>query len=169
MRRGLSAALAALLLAAAPVAASAGIGWRHAPIGLKVYANAGAEVEIAQAIADWNLSPYVELVPTGTSSSGTFRYNGATWPCGPKTGAIVICTSPAPYNFAYLTYKGRYLHSAFISLYVYTQQLIVCQEIGHALGLNHSHDDPDSCMNQSPAADHPSAGDYADLAAMYGP
>lgn len=168
-------AVAGLLLAALvvqpAVAARAGYGWRQAPIGLGVYSNARGQVAEAQAvaIADWNVSPYVELELRSTNP-GTFHFDGMTWPCGLKRGAIVVCVTDNNAAFAYITIAGGSFKSVFIALPVHsTGNALACQEFGHALGLNHSHDDPDSCMNGPVPGQHPSVQDYADLATMYGP
>jgi hypothetical protein len=172
MRRAALAALAALLLAASPVSASAGIGWRQAPVGLTVYSNAttaNQEPWLSESVADWNASPSVELVAAGLPPKGTTRINGYTFPCGEKRGAIVVCVSDVPAALTILRVKGGHISGAFIALWIMPNQGWTCQELGHALGLNHSEGDPDSCMNGPVGGIHPSAQDFADLAAMYGP
>lgn len=173
MRRALIlVSVAALALAAS---GSASIGWYakwrgSAPITIKVntaglagYPDQIPSVEAA--LADWSLSPAVDMVEASKGSKVSIDTNMAA--CG---SGSYSCSVP--------NYSNGVLHSVSVHISPGLNfplgsswvQTVFCHELGHALGLGEGYPlsatgDYGSCMaGDSP---HPSQMDYDELAVMY--
>lgn len=111
------------------------------------------------AMADWSLSPSVNIV----SGGGSVRLVVEASQCGGSQ----LCFKPKASNYR--------LHGGtlYIDPVVFTwpsRQWAYCHELGHALGLGEGYPveqtgDYNSCM--SGTGDHPSQMDYDELALMY--
>jgi len=117
------------------------------------------------AVADWNVSPYVEFTVTRgiqcndrykvcvhefNAENGIYYAHAVIWP---RRGRIWYASVELNDWFVDFTKDASIF------------QRTMCHELGHVLGLSPSAD-PDSCMSAS--VPHPSAADFAELAEIYG-
>lgn len=132
------------------------------------------------AIADWNKSPVVDLA---------LKVQKRSWGCRGVTGMVEVCNAAYGANgwlgIAQIWVSGDHITKGTVKLndtYYSTapyntvawRKAVVCQEIGHTLGLGHNDEDFNTtigtCMDYSydPVPNqHPDAHDYEQLATIY--
>ena len=107
---------------------------------------AGAEYQVDDVVDDWNgLNAPVQLVVDGGSNVVVRSKNMNAWYLG--LAEIRVDTSGHILE-GRVTLNDRYLKEG--NLYGYDwadRKAVLCQEVGHILGLDHVHDQTDTCMN----------------------
>jgi len=136
--------------------------------------------EVTNSVRDWSVSSVLDMRKVEGSTDGARQ-------CKPPSGQIRICN--LTYGFVgwvglagitidpnghittgYTKLNDSYLNSASYSSW---RQGVVCQEVGHDIGLDHQDEDFDndplkSCMDyQDPLWPTPNAHDYDQLEAIY--
>jgi hypothetical protein len=157
------------------------------PVALEVGDNVSPvwDAFLEEAIDDWNVSDRLSLL-------GVF---GGTNPknCRPVAGRIEVCN--AAYgntgwlgvaqiwvSGGHITQATTKLNDTYFNLPFYNtaawRRFVMCQEVGHAFGLDHQDENFDdanlgSCMDYTnnpsgpPSNEHPNAHDYAELDTIY--
>jgi hypothetical protein len=182
-------AATALLLAASP--ALTDHAWQNYhlarktnPVLLKVGDNVTSAWDsyLTEAIADWSASSLLDLT----------KVTGGTRPknCRPTSGRIEVCNAWYGYNgwlgIAQVWISGSHItqgvvkvNDAYFSTKTYNtfqwKSLVMCQEIGHTIGLDHNDenfatDDTGTCMDytRTPGGNEdPNAHDYQQLQTIY--
>ena len=140
----------------------------------------------ARAEADWSQSRTLDMVedPSGSIAEIDRRR------CQSITGQVRICNQTYGYNqwlglagisidtdghifTGYVKLNDSYFGSSFYNTYEWRQS-VVCQELGHTIGLDHPDEDFDNdplftCMDyQDPPHPTPNQHDYDQLEAIYG-
>lgn len=186
-------ALAAFALAAVPAGASAEHAWGYHwarvanPFTLQLGDNVASawDTYLAEAANDWRASSVLE----------TMVVAGGTTPrrCRPTAGRVEVCSYRYGFNgwlgLAQIWVSGTHITQAIVKLndsYFGTptyntpawRRLVVCQEVGHTLGLDHqdeefSNPNLGTCMDYTsnpqgpPSNEHPNTHDYDQLEAIY--
>lgn len=186
---GLSAVIAALVLAPLPAYANhswAGFHWARSsnPFSLKLSDNVSAKWDsyLSTTSNDWNVSAVLD----------TQIVNGRTKPiiCKPTNGQVEVCSAKYGKNgwlgvaelwiYGDHIYQGRVrVNDSYFNTSTYNtpawRNFVMCQEVGHTLGLDHQDEDfynapLGSCMdytvNPTPNQ-HPNQHDYDMLAEIY--
>ncbi|MBI4198843.1 MAG: hypothetical protein HY533_07015 [Chloroflexi bacterium] len=178
---------AALALAAVPLAVSASHSWggyhwarTSNPFTLKLGDNLSSTWDpiLATTSSDWSQSTVLDT--TIVSGAG----------CKPTSGRVNICNAAYGYNgwlgIAQIWAKGVHINKGVVKLNdtyfgydfyntIEWRNLVMCQEVGHTLGLAHQDEDfynapLGSCMDYSadPTPNqHPNQHDYDQLALIY--
>ena len=140
----------------------------------------------ARAAADWSQSTKLDMVenPSGSIADLDRRH------CQGITGQVHICNLAYGYNqwlgvagisidtdghifTGYVKLNDSYFGSSFYDTFDWRQS-VVCQELGHVIGLDHQDEDFDNdplftCMDyQDPPDPAPNRHDYEQLEAIYG-
>lgn len=169
---------------------SLGVHWARIanPFTVQIDANVDASwnAKLATAAADWAASPVVDT----NINTGSF---GDRNQCAATVGHVEVCngkfgangwTGAASVYFDasnHITRASVWLNDTYLARGSYPDaydQLTVCQELGHALGLAHQDEDVNNpnlgtCMDYThdadgpPSNEHPNAHDYDQLAADY--
>ncbi len=170
IRNVIGLAVAASLLASPVQAATwsdSGIQWHTSvPFTLNVddHTTGVWPARIAVAAADWSLSSTADVVVGGKGKI--------------KVSVYEVNLASAPCAWMSVTVQGNYLKTASISLNnacldrqtEENRQTVICQEIGHALGMpDHRTDVPPapSCMAPAWYGPHPIQDDFDQLASRY--
>lgn len=134
------------------------------------------------AVADWDASAVLNLT-AAPGSTGTRR-------CKADTGEIEVCNDTYGFNgwlgIAGISVSGSHIQSSYVKLndsYFNTstynttawKQLVMCQEIGHAFGLDHqdenfNNSNLNTCMDYTNSPDsnqHPNQHDFQQLSTIY--
>jgi hypothetical protein len=188
----LGSAVVAFLIAAFPAAPTAdhdwnGYHWARAsnPIALGLGDNVTAtwDSHLAIASSDWNVST---VLNTSVVAGGAKGKN-----CRPDAGRIEVCSARYGNNGwlgiaqvwvsgSHITKSSVKMNDTYFSTPAYNtpawRQLVVCQEIGHAFGLDHQDEDFDNaplgtCMDYTSDPEpnqHPNAHDFDELESLYG-
>jgi hypothetical protein len=188
----LGTALAALLVAAFPTTPTAdhdwnGYHWPRAsnPIALGLGENLTAlwEPHLALASQDWSASRVLNTTVVGGQAKGKN--------CRPDAGRIEVCNARYGNNGwlgiaqvwvsgTHITQASVKMNDTYFSTATYNtpawRQFVVCQEVGHAFGLDHQDEDFDNpplgtCMDYTSDPEpnqHPNAHDYEELESLYG-
>ncbi len=153
------------------------------PITIPIVDNTDARwnAHVGEAVADWNVSPYIQAaIETGNNSSCTM-VSGTIQVCNDDYGATgwlgiaTIALSSGKITAGSTKLNDNYFERENYNNYTW-RQLVTCQEIGHDYGLGHqnenfSTDETESCMeytSQPAGNEHPDAHDYELLNTMYG-
>lgn len=161
------------------------------PLTLQVGDNVSSEWDsyLGVAVDDWSRSRVIDLgVATGGTSDATGRRTPRA--CAPTAGRIEVCNESYGFNgwlgIASIWLSGGHisqgttkLNDSYFGLARYNtpawRALVMCQEIGHDLGLDHQDedfatDDTGSCQDYTSVPEgneHPDKHDYEQLLAMY--
>ncbi len=169
MRRAVALAGALALAGAFAFPASADIGpfkWRaHAPFTMTIVssvADPALQSALTASMGDWSASSVVDMVYGPQPKRGIYvkvveSYNSG-W------NGLTVISNDHGYIVGATIYLNRTNTDQFSQTF---KQHVVCQELGHALGLDHQDGVMDSCMGPNADAPHPNARDFADLEAMY--
>jgi hypothetical protein len=167
MKRSIFVVLVALVVLTGVADASDGLGVRwpgRSPVQIRLIDASPPDWQAAvQAeVGAWNQSPVLHI-------------NYEVGPCvrPDQFRGILVCVDDAGPNegsgSTYLEVKGRSIRYAGILLNTYwlpsPNYMVICQELGHALGLDHQPNGSGSCM--SGGADWPNAYDYQELGIIY--
>lgn len=178
-------------MAAAPSTASASHAWDNYhwartsnPLRLSLGDNLtnGWNSYLVTTSADWSVSPVVDttIVPGQSKNKN----------CRPTTGRVEVCNATYGNNgwlgVAQIWASGSHITQAAVRVndtYFKTpkyntpawKNLVMCQEVGHALGLDHQDEDVTNaplgtCMdytNDPTANQHPNSHDYDQLLSIY--
>jgi len=153
------------------------------PFSLSVGDNVSAvwDVSLAGAAADWSVS---DVLDTNVVAGNSTRN------CRPTNGRVEVCNAKYGYNgwlgVASIWANGDHIVQGTVKVndtYFNTakyntpawRNFVMCQEIGHTLGLDHQDEDfgnpnLDTCMDYTSAPDsnqHPNQHDYDELEAIY--
>jgi hypothetical protein len=143
-----------------------GIKWKgHAPVTVRLVDKTPASWDgaVTAAADSWSLSTAIDYVKEDGAEN-----------CTVVSGAVVICArNDGPTFYAALTTWGQRGNSYTAVLIVVNtyylpnpDQHAICQELGHALGLDHQ-DASDSCMGTNWGALYPNAHDFEELEIIY--
>ena len=150
----------------------------------------GWNAHLTTASSDWSVATVLDTRITSGGDDSTTRKR-----CKPVSGKVHVCNAPYGFNgwlgIAQIWPSGSHITKAvvknndsyldnpgFITPYETAEwrQMVICQEVGHALGLDHQDENFDNpnlgtCMDYTsdPSTNqHPDAHDYAQLATIYG-
>lgn len=179
-----------LMLALLPLSAGASNSWgnyhwarTNNPFTIKVVDSMTSswDGKLNAAISDWNSSSVMNVVKEAGSDSASTRRR-----CSAVAGKIRSCNSTYGRNGwlglaqiwasgSHITQGTAKMNDTYLASSSYTEtnrQQVICQEIGHAFGLDHqdtSGADLNTCMDYSDALDNPSpnAHDYSQLESIY--
>jgi len=193
-RRLLTVLLISSAFAAFPTLTSAGHSWGNYhwartsnPFTLKLGDNVSSawDSSLIMTSADWSLS---SVLDTSIVAGGAGTKNSKK--CKPISGQVEVCNSTYGNNgwlgLAQIWISGSHITQGVAKLndtYFNTAKYntpeernsVMCQEVGHTLGLDHQDEDPNNtslgtCMDYSnnPIYDqHPNAHDYEQLGIIY--
>jgi predicted Zn-dependent protease len=146
--------------------------WPSYNTNLGITNTASGEYNVAAAVSDWNQAASgteLSLAVNGGSDIEIRSKNMSAWYLG--TAEILVDTSTDHILSGRVTLNHRYLREG--NLYGFdasVRQHVLCQELGHVLGLDHQHGD--SCMNDDNATlgeyTEPNQEDEDTLEDMYG-
>lgn len=184
--RSLVSAAAVVALTAVP--ASAGHSWgpyhwarvsNPFTVSLGDNASSAWDGHLATASGDWSVSAELDTaVVAGTTKPQS---------CKATLGKVQVCSAKYGFNgwlgLATIWISGEHIvqgtvkvNDTYFNTSYYNKpearQHVMCQEVGHTLGLGHQEAGTDSCMNDrdrlfDPAAAHPNQHDYDQLATTY--
>lgn len=145
-----SIAVAMAFFASASVFADHSWGNYHWPSGnrtLEVDNQADLEYEVGESIQDWNgLNTPIQMSIGGGSDVVVRSKNMNAWYLG--LAEIRVDTATGHILEGRVTLNDRYLKEGNFYGYDSADRLaVLCQELGHVLGLDHTHDYDDTCMN----------------------
>lgn len=186
MKKALALAVCAgaLALTAAPASASHSWGGYHwartaNPFAVKLGNNVSASWQsyLSAVSADWSQASVLDtaIVPT-LSGNNCKAINGRIEVCSKRYGYNGwLGLSTIWLNGGHITKSTAKVNDSYFGLAAYNnpsaRRHVLCQEVGHSLGLDHSHD-ADSCMNDEsdlsdPAGVSPNAHDLQQLGVTY--
>ena len=133
---------------------------------------------LTTASTDWNASDVLDIIAVAGSTGRN---------CKAVAGTVQVCNSKYGYNgwlgLAQIWLSGSHItkgvakmNDSYFNLAAYNnpdeKQHVMCQEIGHTLGLGHTTEDGSSqgtCMDysSSPSSTHPNQHDYDELGIIY--
>jgi hypothetical protein len=135
------------------------------------------DANLAKANSDWNKSPVFKNSLSTSDSSATTRRN-----CPSSSGAVRVCNytygstgwlGVAEINLSsgkHIAWGTTKVNDAY-SMSSAGKQHVMCQEIGHAFGLDHQFTNAGSCMDYAgqddPNYTSPNSHDYSELLAIY--
>jgi hypothetical protein len=164
MRR-LLAVIACALVIATPVSAGA-LKWHvRAPFTVTLVSeltDPGLQALTVTSAADWSASPVVDFEFGPEPKRGPYvtlvdGYYGPVW------SGLTSISNDRGYISAVTIYLNRTNLDGAPDTF---RQAVICQELGHGLGLGHS-DADDSCMSSHIVWPTPAASDFASLAVLY--
>jgi hypothetical protein len=138
------------------------------------------EVTLDRAVADWSTSDVIDLVEVPGTTSGRR--------CRPSAGRVEVCNAKYGANGwlglaqiwldgnGHITQGLAKMNDTYFNLSTYDDPVkrsqVLCQEIGHTLGLDHQDEsgaDLNTCMDYAAQLDNPSPNshDYAQLESTY--
>jgi hypothetical protein len=155
------------------------------PLSLKTLdsVTSGWDATFATTVAVWSVSSVLDLVSEAGSDYATSRKK-----CTPTSGKVRVCNSAYGRNgwlgLAQIWLSGGHisqgtakLNDSYFALAAYNttawKNHVMCQEVGHTLGLGHTSEDGSSqgtCMDYArdpTGSQHPNAHDYEQLASIY--
>lgn len=154
--------------------------WAHTQPEVRIgieYGPGVDPVKLANAAANWSVSPYVEIGVVGPVSD-TAACSDIIPPSVYKLGIIVACVWPqmtwAQGTVWFIDECQVYpsptcdpAHLVTVGVYSATDnEFTYCHELGHALGLDH--ETGDTCMNSFWYEACPGSADFASLSEVYG-
>jgi hypothetical protein len=167
-------ALLAILLNAGPAQADT------MPAGLRWHERPPFTVVVVSTLTDPTLSSILTIAADNWSASTTMDY---VFGAVPKRGPYVtvyegyysaewMAITSISNDRGWITGTSIYLnHTWMDNVGLNSKQYVICQELGHALGLWHT-DEQASCMGpggvDADVGTTPTATDFANLAALYG-
>ena len=128
--------------------------------------DAGLQALTVQSAADWSESPTVDFVvgPAPKRAAIVIRISDDAY--GPVWSGLTVISNDQR-GGGHITGVSILLNTSNLDQTNETfDQYVICQELGHALGLRHT-DDQTSCMGPNAGAPHPSEADFAALEALY--
>lgn len=186
----LLAGIAVVAVAATSVSASADNAWGNYhwartanPFVLQVIDSVSANwnQELAETVGQWSQATPLDMMVTGYDDNLRVRKR-----CPMVQGKIRVCNAAYGYNGwlglatinidsqLHITRGTAKVNDSYSSYWQDPAEKnhVMCQEVGHLLGLNHTSEDGSSqatCMDYSsdPSSQWPNTHDYAQLASMY--
>lgn len=168
MKKLLIGILAFLIMATPAQADLLGVKWKvHAPFTLYVTStivDPNLQSALSLAAADWSISTVVDVVIANPPRRApTVPVSDGYW-SDPWSGLTSISTDHGYIIGASIRLNRSWLDARDAN----GKQRVICQELGHALGLDHQDSATDSCMGPYSTGVHPNALDYSDLELAYG-
>lgn len=183
----------AVMASAAPASANHSWGGYHwartsNPFTLRLGDNVSAQWKtyLATTSSDWSKSTVLDTIVVPGSTS-------APRPCKARTGRVEVCSGAYGYNgwlgVASISLSGSHItagtvkvNDSYFASSTYNKpewrNLVMCQEVGHTLGLDHQDTNFDNtnlgtCMDYTssplgpPDNEHPNQHDYDELVTIY--